>query len=323
MSYHIFLVGQDNFKVCIEKGVYGAVEPPFDQDKAEVISSIFGVRIGDFVFFYVKNIGIYGLWRIISEPFYDESDIWGKSDQKYPYRFLFEPTVRKFPKAVALSDILDLKDKGKIWTFDLGSLTKKNHFIITTEEGKEIIRLLLRNNPIFYAAGKIVKPYKPKKLMPIPFILQADRRGRIKYEGLLNAWFMKSFAEGKLKDLIGDYKDFLNFVPTTFNKVMDIFLTHVTPIDSVEILHKFTCIELKTDIIAEDNLRQIIKYENWLIRRLADGDSEMVQSILVGYDFDNSVLQYREKRKFIEEKTVRLMKYTVDKIKNDIILTEI
>ena len=104
---------------------------------------------------------------------------------------------------------------------------------------------------------------------------------------------------------------------------MDLFLTHVTPIDSVEILHKFTCIELKTDIVIEENLKQIIRYENWLIRKLADGDSEMVQSILVGFDFDKEVLNYREKRKLIEEKSVRLIKYKVDIERNDILLEEV
>lgn len=104
---------------------------------------------------------------------------------------------------------------------------------------------------------------------------------------------------------------------------MDIFLTHVTTIDSVDILHKFTCMELKTGVIFEDDLNQIIKYENWLIRKLADGDSEMVQSILVGSSFDEKVIEYRRKRKTIEEKTVRLIKYKVDVQISDLVLEEI
>jgi hypothetical protein len=134
---------------------------------------------------------------------------------------------------------------------------------------------------------------------------------------------MQSFAKGSLKSLIGDYRDFLNFVPTSFNKVMDIFLTHVTTIDSVDILHKFTCMELKTGIVLDDDLNQIIRYENWLIRKLADGDSEMIQSILVGFNFDEKVLEYWRKRKTIEEKTVRLIKYRFDFQINDLILEEI
>lgn len=70
-------------------------------------------------------------------------------------------------------------------------------------------------------------------------------------------------------------------------------------------------------------MNQIIKYENWLIRKLASGDNEMVQSILVGYDFHEKVLEYVRKRKFIEEKVVRLLKYGVNSAGNDITLQEI
>jgi hypothetical protein len=52
--------------------------------------------------------------------------------------------------------------------------------------------------------------------------------------------------EASEKDWLGDYREFLNFVPTTFDKIIDIFLTYVTEVDSIEILHKFTCIERKT-----------------------------------------------------------------------------
>ena len=322
MSYHILLTNKDNFEICREKGVYGAVESSLERINTEVISCIMGVKPGDFIFFYVKNLGIYGLWKVTTIPFYNKERIWTASDQKYPFRFCFEPTVRSFPNPVALDDILDLKDQGKIWTFDLGSLARKNIYTITSNEAKEVIRLLLRNNPIFIPADKIENPYKTNdKSIVLP--LESDTKGKLRYESYLNAWFMKSFSEGKLKNLIGEYKDFLNYIPTSFNKVMDLFLTHVARIDSVEILYKFTCIELKTDVVTEENLRQIIKYENWLVRKLAHGDSEMVQSILVGFDFDDKVLSYREKRKLIEEKLVRLIKYRVDKKRNDILLEEI
>jgi hypothetical protein len=221
-----------------------------------------------------------------------------------------------------LSDILDLRDKGRIWTFDLGTFTKKSHQPITTEEGKELIRLLLRNNPIFYPVVQIPQPYV-KSEIPLPLKLETDRKGQIRIEGYLNAWFMRSFTQGKLKEVIGEYHDFLNYVPTSFNTVMDIFLTHVTTVDSVEILHKFTCMELKTGTCREEDLNQIIKYENWLVRKLANGDSEMVQSMLVAFDFQDKVLEYVRKRRLIEEKTVRLLKYRVIKEQDDIVLTEV
>jgi len=322
MGNHIFLVGKENFEKCLEYGVYGGISHSFERTNSEIIAGFEAIRPGDFIFFYVKNIGIYGLWKVTSMPFLDEHDIWGREDQLYPYRICFEPTIREFRKPIALSDILDLRDKGKIWTFDLATITKKSHQPITTEEGKELIRLLLRNNPIFYPPTQISKPYSTREVA-LPLKLETDRKGQIKIEGYLNAWFMRSFAQGKLKSLIGEYYDFLNYIPTSFNTVMDIFLTHVTTVDSVDILHKFTCIELKTGTCTEVNLNQIIKYENWLVRKLAGGDSEMVQSILVGFDFQDKVLEYVQKRRLIEEKTVRLLQYRVAREQDDIGLTEI
>lgn len=322
MGNHIFLASKENFEKCLECGVYGGISHPFERTNSEIIAGFEAIRPGDFIFFYVKNIGIYGLWKATSRPFFDESNIWGRKDQLYPYRICFEPSIREFRKPIALSDILDLRDKGKIWTFDLGTFTKKSHQPITAEEGKELIRLLLRNNPIFYPLTQISKPYSAREVT-LPLKLETDRKGQIKMEGYLNAWFMRSFAQGRLRSLVGEYYDFLNYVPTSFNTVMDIFLTHITTVDSVDILHKFTCIELKTGICVEKDLNQIIKYENWLIRKLASGDSEMVQSILVAFDFDDKVTEYVRRRRLIEEKSVRLLKYKVNIEQNNITLSEV
>lgn len=319
MGYHIFLVGQENFKKCIERGVYGGTSQPLARVNADIIASFQAIKPSDFIFFYVRNIGFYGLWKATSFPFFETGGFLGN---QYPYRVCFEPSIRYFPRPIAMSDIMDLQDKGKIWTFDLGARTQKNHHPITSDEGKELIRLLLRNNPVFQSVNKISQPYQIGNT-ELPLSLATDNKGRLKYEGYLNAWFMKTFTTGKLKEIIGEYKDFLNYVPTSFNKVMDIFLTLVTAVDGVDILHNFTCIELKTGICVEDNLNQVIQYENWLVRKLASGDNEMVQSILVGFDFDDKVLEYVQKRRLIEEKTVRLLKYRVNSEQNNLILTEV
>lgn len=49
----------------------------------------------------------------------------------------------------------------------------------------------------------------------------------------------------------------------------------------------------------------------------------MVQSILVGFEFQDKVLEYVHKRRLIEEKSVRLLKYRLNEQKNDIVLTEV
>lgn len=317
MGYHILASTVKNFSVSTDRGVYGGVRlagsPKSAPINADIVASFSGIRVGDFVFFYVNNVGLYGLWKVTSEPFYSEEPVWDDPEQTFPHRVCFEPVVREFREPVALSDILDLRDKGRIWTFDMAAFTKKNHHPITSDEGKELLRLLLRNNPIYLPPKPMPHPYKPATNAQLPATLDCDSKGRLTYEGHLNAWFMRSFAAGKLKDIIGDYSEFINYVPTSFNKVMDIFLTHVTRIDGVDVLHKFTCIELKKGAVTEEDLNQVIMYENWLVRRLAQGDSGMVQSMLVGCEFHDSVLSYRDKRRSIEEKTVRLLRYRVSK----------
>jgi hypothetical protein len=322
MGYHIFLTGQANFKTCLRCGVYGGTSHNLERINSEIIASFECIRPGDLVFFYVKNVGIHGLWRATSRPFLDTQPLWADKAQAYPYRVCFEPVIRAFPRPVALSDILDLRDKGKIWTFDLGTLSRKNHYSLTEDEGKELIRLLLRNNPLFQPVSAIPEAC-PEGKNPLPLSLQTDAKGRLRFEGYLNAWFIRSFAEGRLKDLVGEYRDFLNFVPTSFNTIMDIFLTHVTSIDSVDILHNFTCVELKTGAATERDLNQVLKYENWLVRKLANGDAEMVQSILVAHAFDEMVLDYIRRRKAVEEKRVRLLTYRVSPAQDDIVLHEV
>lgn len=299
MGAHIFLVGEDNFKVCVNRGVYGCVMPNTEWNKAEVIAGILSIQPDDLVFFYVKNQGIYGLWKVAGEPYFDETKVWADNKQLFPYRFSFETTVGQFSQPISLNDVLDLRDKGRVWTFDLNPVQQKNQYKITTNEARELLRLLLRNNPVGQERSIIPDPYVPKSDNKVSIDLASGKSGQVKYEGWLNAWFMQSLTGGELKELLGDYREFLNLVPTTFNKVMDIFLTHVTTIDSVDVIYKYTCIELKVDRANDKDLAQILRYEDWLARKLAAGDKEMIQTVLVARRFTDGVIEYVKNRRHI------------------------
>ncbi|OGO36122.1 MAG: hypothetical protein A2W35_19315 [Chloroflexi bacterium RBG_16_57_11] len=313
MGAHIFLVSEDNFDICLKHGIYGCVEPSKEWNKAEIIAGLLSIKKGDLIFFYVKNMGVFGLWILTDEPFLDKTRIWANDNQIFPYRFIFEPVVGDFPKPISLSDVLDLHDKGKIWTFDLNPVQQKNQYKITTGEAKEFIRLLLRNNPVRKTIKPISDPYIPLSRDQLEIQLDSRNGRQVNYEGWLNAWFMKSFRDGELIDLFGDYYEYLNLVPTSFNKVMDIFLTHVTTVNGIEILHKYTCIELKTATASEKDLSQILRYEDWLARKLAGGDKDMIQSVLIANQFTDTLIDYLWRRHEIEEKTVRLITYQFDK----------
>ncbi|HFD40421.1 MAG TPA: EVE domain-containing protein [Anaerolineae bacterium] len=310
MGAHILLTSEDNFQVCIERGVYGCVMPAKEWNRAEVIAGILSVQPDDLVFFYVKNRGIYGLWKAVGEPFFDETQIWADDRQMFPFRITFEPAVGHFANPVSLTDVLELHDKGLVWAFDLNPVQRKNQYKITMAEARELLRLLLRNNPVRHPPQAIPNPYVPTKRDRIRVEL-GGVGGRVRYEGWLNAWFVQSLAKGELRDLLGDYREFLNLVPTTFNKVMDLFLTHVTTVDSIDVLHKYTCIELKVDRASDKDLAQLLRYEDMLARKLAAGDRDMIQPILVARRFADDVMDYAQNRRRIEEKVVRLIAYQV------------
>ena len=116
MGAHILLTSEANFAVCASRGVYGCVMPAKEWNKAEIVAGILSIQPSDLVFFYVKNQGVYGLWRVLGTPYFDGTRIWADDKQLFPYRISFEPAVGHFPKPVSLSDVLDLRDKGRIWT---------------------------------------------------------------------------------------------------------------------------------------------------------------------------------------------------------------
>ncbi len=323
MGAHIFLVGADNFERCIERGVYGCVMPTKEWNQAEIVAGILSIQPGDLVFFYVKNRGIYGLWTVVGTPYYDETPIWDNDSQTYPYRFSFTPAVNQFHRPIDLSDVFDLRDRGKIWAFDLNPVQQKNQYKITLGEAHELLRLLLRNNPVREEIADISHPYMRPPSSPNPEVNFSSSSGsKVRYEGWLNAWFIRSFAQGYLTEFFGDYNEFLNLVPTTFNKVLDLFLTHVATIDSIDVLYKYTCIELKTGRAGISDLAQLLRYEKWLTRRLAGGDLDMIQSALVAHSFSSEVSDYVTTRNSIEERAVRLISYSFDEENQEIALAE-
>lgn len=216
--------------------------------------------------------------------------------------------------------MLDLHDKGRIWTFDLNPVQQKNQYKITMDEARELIRLLLRNNPIRVVPSPIKNPYKLKTTTKIDVDFSSREGNHLRYESWLNAWFIRALSRGELKGLLGDYREFINLVPTSFNKVMDIFLTHVTQVDGMDVLHKYTCLELKSDKADEQDLTQVLRYEDWLARKLAAGDHDMVQSVLVATRFTDGVLEYVANRHRIEKKVVRLITYRIEE--ENIVLVE-
>lgn len=78
MGNHIFLVSQENFRKCLEYGVYGGISHPFERTNSEIIAGFEAIGLGDSIFFYVRNVGVYGIWKAQGRPFFDEAIFGGE-----------------------------------------------------------------------------------------------------------------------------------------------------------------------------------------------------------------------------------------------------
>src|SRR5438552_3340843 len=122
MAVHIFVADEDNFNCCIRHGLAAipAGKEPHIND--ELISRMAAVRSGDRLLFYVKSKKeIRGVYKAVGEAFYEDNLLIpafpeGKS---YPFRVRMDTWDYVFQQALSLSDMFDLRDMGRLWTFGL------------------------------------------------------------------------------------------------------------------------------------------------------------------------------------------------------------
>ena len=70
MGNHIFLVSKENFQKRLKHGIYGGASHSLQRINSEIIAEFEAIKMGDFIFFYVRNVGIYGLWKATSRSFF-------------------------------------------------------------------------------------------------------------------------------------------------------------------------------------------------------------------------------------------------------------
>jgi len=122
------------------------------------------------------------------------------------------------------------------------------------------------------------------------------------------ALLMDGFSNDLHKDLFGDYSDFLCYVPTSFEKEIDILLIFNNP-EQPDSTIAYNIIEVKKGNFDEKALSQLLQYEDWFLRKRVNGDYNMVRTTAVAGSFSDKVKEYLEKRKQYEGKEVTLLKY--------------
>ncbi len=321
MATHIFVVSEENYNICIRRGLVGVPEPSTDSKKPDeimdaLISRMSGLKKNDYVLMYITGLKeLRGLWLVDCDPFYDDTNI-GWSDKKnrvFPLRCKIIPSKYNFKKSLRLDDISDFKSNGKIWTWTLQRAsfqqTPNSEFDITSHEAEILINEYIKLNPFEYIENRIPEPYAdhtPNIMEKLHFF----PNGNPKYEATVMALLNKNFASGNFSNIFGNYDDYISYVPTSLGKEIDFLLIHDNPITHE--IASYNIIELKRDAFKKESLQQLIGYESWFVKKKVFGDQNMVRVTAIANSFTNEVIEYVKYRNYYEGKTVDLVKYSME-----------
>lgn len=311
MAAHIFTVSEENYKICIDRGLVAIPEAKegsrHDNVMDGLLSRLYAIKENDYVLMY--NIGskkLKGVWQVEGVPFYDESPVW--QDRIYPFRCKIRCSEYNFTNSLDLDDINDLRNAGRIWTWALQRATGTNSvFSISNSEFKILFIEFVKKNPFIFQKQFIPAPYPfhSKNLHEHLHFIDNEP----KYEFTIMALLNDAFAREQYKDIFGNYSDFLCYVPTNLGKEMDVMLLFSNPIDPSQVI-SYDIIEVKRSVFDLAALKQLVGYESWFLQKKVAGDLNMVRSTAIAKHFSDEVIDYVRKRQEIENKPIKLLEYS-------------
>jgi|GEM_PF-931571 len=322
MPAHIFVLNEENYKICIRKGLVGLPEAKEnstheDSTNDAILSRMAAVHDGDYVLFYItkdpknkNNPGkeLRGVWKAVGEPFYDDTPVW--EDKKYPFRCRIDVTKFSFKNPLKLNDIYDLRNAGKVWTFALNRASGTNvMFSISNVEFEILLQEYLKINPFDIEKNVILEPH-PVKSANLMQQVHVNDESNPCFEASLMALLAESFVKKDFQDIFGNYSDYLSYVPTNLGTEMDILLSFSNPYSQTQII-SYDIIEVKLDRFKKESLQQLIGYESWFIRNRVHGDMQMVRASAIARRFDSDVIEYVRNRSWYEGKEIKLFTYSV------------
>lgn len=310
MSVHIFSVTEENYKICIQRGLVGLPEPKETKKKNStfdgLLSRLAVIREDDYILMYI--IGkkeLRGLWQAEGKAFYDTVPVW--PDRIYPFRCKIKCSRYNFDTALKLNDINDLRNTGMIWTWALQRASGANAmFSISNKEFELLLSKYMKINPFTMNRGIIQEPYPYHEYNLMDHVHLEG--GQPQYEYSIMALLNDAFSKQAYTDIFGNYTDYLSYVPTNLGKEMDILLMFGNPMAD-GLIASYDIIEVKRSEFGEDALAQLIGYESWFLHKKVSGDLKMVRTTAIARKFSDTVVDYVKKREIFEDKPIKLLTY--------------
>jgi hypothetical protein len=330
MKAHILITNNETLPVCRDRTFWGVGVPDAPTDFKEwinpknsrkpylkMLADMLNIDIGDLVFLYERQVGFHGVYKVKSPLFFDISKVSNKDGlfvgEQWPLRVLLE-VVYYFPKPVN-EDLLFSTPKYEsvfwIWAYRK-SQGARGCNTITPEAAEALLELLVKVNGNDEKCTSF-DAYEPKSVEKVVFAL-ARENGRVVLEDYLRGYIASkiTYDEG-LEKFLGKADDiewYANNVPYHITqKNIDVLVFHKNfRYTNTPLRYKYSVIELKKDVVRTNDVSQLLRYAQWTSGRLANGEVEMIQPVLIGYDFAEDAIK-KSKTADFNERGIILVKY--------------
>lgn len=314
MPAHIFVMDRSNYDILpapwrCRHSICKRRSRAKDSTNNALISRLCIVKESDYFFFILrKSTNSMASGKLMVLLFLMNPVFW--SDDLYPYRIRFKNTPYHYDAPLELHDIYDLRNEGKIWNFSLNRASGTNvMFSISDNEFRTLLYEYSKINPYTNSRHLILEPY-PIIVSSLLDKICLNDENQLKYEAGVMAYLLSDLTVNRHKDLFGNYTDYLCYAPTNTGREIDILLMFGNPLQPDQI-SSYDILELKKDIFDEKALSQLINYETWFLQNKASGDQKMVRSTAIAHSFSQEVIDYVKMRKRIENKPIKLVKYSL------------
>ncbi len=169
-------------------------------------------------------------------------------------------------------------------------------------------------------------PYAPERTQEVKFSFRADGQ-RVVLEDFLRGYIVHALAaDNDMQPVFGPKEDiewFANNVPYHITqKNIDILAFHKNfKYTNAPLRYKYSVAEVKKDEAREGDVTQLMRYCHWAGGRLANGEVEMIQPLLIANEFSAKAINKAKSEDF-NNRGILLVTYKVvgqEKIRFDIL----
>ena len=345
MKGRIFVVNHDYMLNLNKDMEIKAKLPPLERSQwyksvTSLLADMFQVQLGDYAFLWEtkgnnSDSFIWGVYRIISNPFFDYVEP-NFVKFKIEPAYLFETPLTEY-------DILnDPYNKIDLWNIVGKKIAEKRRAStqLSPYETEFLIQKLIDKNPSFTYLPYTYKNIKVDNEIKINFdkfdspqlctyseidfrnISYINRNGTVKYEKFMELLF-NYFIKNKNYEVLNKFGIdinnifwYANYLPYSMDKSeIDYLIMEAS--DSINV-DKINVIEFQKGKLDEDHINRTLFYSKWINSTLAKG-SNLAQPILVCEKFNDLESVIIEKQKLYNTKSLNI--YIIN-LKNGIITIE-